>query len=112
MAPPTFNGKWEHGVEGITKIVQRTGDLLWLPPGWYHEVLTVKGEEHSFDIASNTIAVHFVFFWMTEDPAVHKDAALAYLGGLVEEAQTKVSGPLDKGKRRQFVSSILCDPSE
>ena len=88
MAPPTFNGKWEHGVEGITKIVQCTGDLLWLPPGWHHEVLTVKGEEHSFDIASNTIAVHFVFFWMTENPAVHKDAALAYLGGLVEEAQS------------------------
>ena len=27
------------------RIVQREGDLLWLPPGWYHEVVT-NGVEH------------------------------------------------------------------
>ena len=91
----------------VVKIQQRAGDLLWLPPGWHHEVVTVKGEEHTFDIPHNTIAVHFVFFWMTENVAVHKDAALAYLGGLVEEAQSRDPSIIDKAKRKQFVSVVL-----
>ena len=63
---------WKPGQYSVERdvdecIVQREGDLLWLPPGWYHEVVTT-GVEH-MDTSPNRFlnkrggAAYSITFW-------------------------------------------------
>ena len=74
------------------RIVQEAGDLLYLPPGYHHQVTTL----------GSTRAVSLVTFWMPEE--CKAAALLNFLGGDVQENQVSSGGvnvrnSLDKSRR-------------
>ena len=74
-------------------INQREGELLWLPPGWYHEVLTtgisyMTSTPFRYVNTQNGVA-HSMTCWHV--PAeLRTQTVLTYALGMSEEAQTQV----------------------
>ena len=68
------------GAEPII-IEQWPGDLLWIPPAWFHEVLTTGGEA----LGSDVVAPHWVSWCLPRHLALR--SLCAFLAGTVAEDQ-------------------------
>ena len=64
-------------------VVQRDGDMLWLPPGWSHEVRTMNGHMCN----GRELCMHWVSWCMPF--ARLERAILAYACGVIGEGQNK-----------------------
>lgn len=81
-------------------VVQRDGDLLWLPPGWSHEVRTVNGQFCN----GRELCMHWVSWCMPF--ARLERAILAYACGVIGEGQNKNGRTL---KRLRLLHALVLE---
>ena len=78
----SFKNKMQDGIgDDDVVLLQEDGDLLWVPPGWSHEVRTLQGSR-----SHNTeLCMHWVT-WCTPF-AFFERAVLAFACGVISESQ-------------------------
>ena len=84
----TLRAPWVPKNGPQTIILQMSGDVLWIPPGWHHEVSTVTG---SLQNHNRQRAASFASWCLPS--AQSADALCHFLAGHVDEGQVR------KGKR-------------
>ena len=76
---------------------QQAGQVIWVPPGWQHEVLTTGGVVVEFDGGEQEIvAPHWVTWCLPKSLALRSLCAL--LAGVTREDQSGPRSPAQKRK--------------
>lgn len=68
-------------------IEQSPGQILWIPPGWYHEVWTIGGALMERGGKKEIVAPHWVSWCLPKELALRSLCAL--LAGVTGENQAK-----------------------
>ena len=95
--------------DGAAIVSRSTSDMVWIPPGWWHEVFTVEGEHVTHDIEG--VSQEMCVSWVTwACPAPVRDLAFAQwaAGWVVEkQCQADVDNRVSKALRQKCLESYL-----
>ena len=92
------------------QLTQREGQVIWIPPGWWHEVYTEEGEHVTHAIKDVSKADHCVSWVTWAWPlAVREGAVAQWAMGWVVEKQSKkdVSGGVSMTIKRHAYEEFL-----
>ena len=107
--PARPSGEDDNLTPGCIEIEQHEGDLIYIPPGWWHEVTTLEGEHvaHSLDGVPHDMCLHWVVWaW----PLASRAEALGqWACGWVREQQSSkdVNGAVRMAMRERMWEPLL-----
>jgi hypothetical protein len=95
---------WEPGapddVEPDLVLTVHKGEMLWFPPGWGHEVITLEGQVYAG--TDTALAVNWVSWCLPKHLA--NASVMAMLAGITKEDQRTVQRALSKPQRAQMLA--------